>query len=340
MTRRAPYTRVERKNQVRASHVIGKGDVVYKGFQCLNYECTQFIFVERERLIGDFEISCPICGFIMRSGGETKFFDYELVNQQDNSTVEEGEFRILHEDYIAEAQDYKYCILCGTLKPLESFDKHSARKSGRQGECRLCKTVYNSIKNQTRLSDQHREAAQKRRLYLDLAGEEKLNSKIVFERFDYRCFKCAKDLRNVANERERPLDHTLPAFYLWPLTTTNATLLCREHNGGKSGKWPSEYYSIKELKRLSVLTGIPFDLLSGPPQYNPKAIERLRTSEYVDQLLTKYSAYMPELIKLRNRLLKSTGLDFFKFSTIISPDWVRRANVELMRNRILDTIKN
>ena len=97
-------------------------------------------------------------------GNETQFYEYRLVDQRDNSITEEGTFTILHDYYIKEAQEYKYCIICNTIKSLHLFDRHSSRKSGRQGECRLCKAVYNSIKNKTRLTDQHREAAQKRRI--------------------------------------------------------------------------------------------------------------------------------------------------------------------------------
>jgi hypothetical protein len=108
-------------------------------------------------------------------------------------------------------------------------------------------------------------------------------------------------------------------------------LLCREHNGEKSGKWPSEYYTSEEIKRLSVLTGIEFSVLAGPPQYNPEAIAKLKMPEHVNELLTKYSAYMSEIIKWRNRLLADEGFDFFEYSTIVSPDWVQRADEEYER---------
>ncbi len=253
------------------------------------------------------------------------------VNKNTPRAVKIIVFTILHDAYVNEALEYKYCLICNTVKPLHLFDKHSARKSGRQGECRLCKTVYNTIKNQTRLTDQHREAAQKRRMYLDLSGSTKITSREIFERFGYRCFKCQTDLRTVDDEKERPLDHTLPAVFLWPLTTENATLLCRAHNGEKSGKWPVEYYSDKELKELAVITGIPYETLVAQPHYNPQAIERLRNAEVVDELLQKYAAYMPEIIKLRNRILAYEGFDFFEYSKTISPAWVRQANQEYQR---------
>ena len=59
-------------------------------------------------------------------------------------------------------------------------------------------------------------------------------------------------------------------------------------------KWPSEYYSDNELRNLAILTGIRYETLANPAHYNPEAIERLKIAEQIDQLLTKYAAYMSE----------------------------------------------
>jgi hypothetical protein len=103
-------------------------------------------------------------------------------------------------------------------------------------------------------------------------------------------------------------------------------LLCAFHNGEKAQSWPSEYYRPDELKRLAVITGIDYELLSGRPTYNPEALKLLAQPEFVDNLLVKFSAYMPEVIKLRNRLLRDTGIDFFQVSTRISQQWISRAD--------------
>lgn len=168
-------------------------------------------------------------------------------------------------------------------------------------------------------------------MYLDLSGQHKIDSKTIHERFGYKCFKCGKDLSTVKSAIERPLDQTLPIYYLFPLSTDNATLLCRDHNGEKSGKWPSEYYNPTELKKLSVITGIDYDILQGKAFYNPDALDNLKNSDVVDAMLTKYSAYMDEIIKLRNRLLKETGFDFFKHSKIISPVHIAKADEYLKK---------
>ncbi len=331
MSRRSPYTKVLKENQIREDHIKGMGDVLYKGFQCLRSSCRNFMFVRKDEINEEFEIECPSCQFKFKSGEETKFYDYKLQHIKENRIIEEGEFAILHDDYIIEAQEYKYCIVCNTIKPIYLFDKHSARLSGRQGECRLCKGVYNSIKNQSRLTDQHREAAQKRRMYLELSGQGKIDSKVIHERFGLKCFQCGKPLDPMGPAKERPLDHTLPIYYLWPLDTNNATLLCRDHNGEKSGKWPSEYYNPEQLKKLSIITGIDYEHLRGKPFYNPEAITNLQNPDVVDSLLTKYSAYMDEIIKLRNRLLREIGFDFFKHSRIISPVHIAKADEYLKK---------
>lgn len=302
------------------------GDVVFCVFQCLNPSCTNILTVKDSDIVDDFEISCPVCGYSHKSGETMKFFDYKMLNTKSDDIIETGTFEILVDDYINEAQKFKYCIICNALKPLDAFDKHSARLSGRQGECRLCKTVYNNIKNQTRITDQHREASQKRRLYIDITGGSKIDSDAIRTRFDHKCFKCGCDL---SNPKEGHLDHTLPVSMLWPLTTNNATLLCGKHNSEKSGKWPSAYYNGNELKRLAVSTGIPYDLLTSSPHINPDALEALKDRTFVENMLAKYAPYIDELIKVRNRILRMANFDFFAVSPSISKDIIRRANARL-----------
>ncbi|MEA5533160.1 hypothetical protein [Crocosphaera sp. XPORK-15E] len=332
MPRRKPYTKVKKSNQIRENHVKRMGDVTFKGFQCLNSKCTEFILVKKSEIGIDFEIKCPKCEYFHVSGNESKFYDYELLRlDQDKNpieTIETGEFTILHDDYINESQDYKYCIVCNTIKPVVLFDQHQSRNSSRQGECRLCKKVYNSIKNQTRISDQHREASQNRRLYSIISGSQKINSEEIFEKYKHKCFNCEKDLHKVESEKERPLDHSIPVYYLYPLTTETATLLCQECNSKKTNKWPSAFYSDQKLKQLSIQTGLSYELLSGEPQYNSDALEKLKTPKKVDELLNKYSRYIDRIIKLRNRILKDCDFDFLENSTAISQDWIDKANKE------------
>lgn len=145
MARRAAYTKVKRTNFSNPAHVEGMGDKTFRGFQCLNKDCTRFLFIETETIDPDFEYTCDSCGFIHKAGESTKLYDYELEDKRDGSTIETNSFEILHDDYVRESKEFKYCIVCGTLKPFELFGKHSSHQTGRQGECRVCKQVYNGI---------------------------------------------------------------------------------------------------------------------------------------------------------------------------------------------------
>jgi hypothetical protein len=330
MARRAAYTKIKRNNFVQPDHVAGMGDRLFRGFQCLNKDCTNFLFVADEEIADDFSITCSVCTFTHTAGESVKLYDYELVDERDNTVVEKGEFEVLHDDYLAEAHRFKYCIVCGALKPVELFDRHSARRSGRQGECNLCKQVYNSIKNQTRLVEQHREASQKRRLYTQFEEPSKLSVETIYKRFGNKCFKCnldlSADLSGEITAKLGNLDHTLPVFYLWPLTTDNATLLCRQHNGEKAEKWPGAYYSDAELRRLAALTGIEYKQLAGNPIFNPNALKNLEKADFVDKLFEKFARYPGELLRLRNRILAATSFDFLKSSTTLSATWTEKAD--------------
>lgn len=121
-------------------------------------------------------------------------------------------------------------------------------------ECRSCKAVINTNLNPKRTKEQLHESAVKRRIAdLLLVGEnEKLNFEELFKRFDGKCFKTGKIL-SIKNRKSWAIDHILPSRWLYPLTTTNATLLSKEANDNKRDKWPSEFYTNDELKKLAIL---------------------------------------------------------------------------------------
>lgn len=312
MPRREGYTEVQKEGQDRPAYVKGMGDVLFKHFQCLSPTCQSFLTVRVSDIKEPLSIVCSTCGFEHKAGGETKFFDYKLYHKTEKKIVESGEFVVLHDDYVSEARLHKYCINCYTLKPSELFSRHSARESGLQGECQSCKTTYNGIKNQTRITDQHREAAQRRRLYIQLAaGESRIDSQVVFDKFKGKCFKCTKKLQFTAKgKREFDLDHTLPASLLWPMETENSTLLCSECNNEKHGQWPSSFYKDKsQLKRLAVLTGYTYDLLAGPVKINDAAVDVIL--EDVDSFLETWIPYPADIRKVRRLIREHTGTDIF-----------------------------
>lgn len=312
MPRRKPYTAVKKVGQVRPAHVDGMGDIVFKVFQCLSGKCQEFIVVREDQVDYDFEIVCPTCEFAHRADSETKLFDYALVHRSDGSTIEDGEFTVLHGKYVREAPRFKYCLLCYALKPLEYFDRHRSRQSGRQGECRLCKVAYNGIKNQSRTTDQFREAAAKRRLFGLLAGEGgRIDDRAVFDKFNGTCFKCDRDLHYPSTASSAfQLDHTLPVRLLWPLETQNATLLCAKCNNEKHGLWPSEVYSAAKLRRLARLTGYEYALLAGKPKINKTAVEKIVAD--ADGFIENWIPYPNDVKKLRRLILHYAEIDIFE----------------------------
>ena len=291
------------------------GDIVFKGFQCLNGDCQSFLTVRDDQIGADFSVVCPACEFTHRADGETKRFDYRLSRKDDGAVIEDGAFVVLHDDYIREAQRFKYCLLCYALKPLHLFDVHSARMSQRQGECRLCKTLYNRIKNQSRTTDQHREAAQRRRLYRTLAGAAAtIDSRQVFDRFGGRCFNCDRLLAFTTSTPEGfQIDHTLPVRLLWPVSTENATLLCSRCNNEKHDRWPSEYYQEAKLRKLARLTDYSYHLLAGPPMLNTEAANDVLDD--ADSFIEEWIHSPEDIRRIRRIVLEYTGKDLFAHTT-------------------------
>lgn len=343
MARRSSYSKVNRRNEIDRKKSKRKGDVLFSIFQCLNPKCTNLITIESSELFIDktikhnFDFFCPKCQYHYYYGGTEKFFEYSMDIKDDSNehqeetiytTVSSGNFLVKHEIYLKKAKQFKYCVLCSTLQPIENFDNHKNRKSKKQGECNTCKFTYNSIKNKTRISEQFAESAQKRRLYTELSGIDKIYTKIIFDKYDSKCYKCGLDLSDPIKTTAH-LDHTLPAKYLWPLNTDNATLLCSACNGNKSDTWPGEFYSEKELRGLVVKTGIDYKILSGKPFYNPKAIEKLHQEDVVQSILISYAKHIDEIIKIRNRILSDTNFDFFTSTNGISKEIISKANLKL-----------
>ena len=83
MARRSGYTKVEKAGLNRPAHVEGMGDVVFRGFQCLNPECENFIFVKEDAIANNFAIQCEACDFIHEAGEVSVVFEYELKNEKE-----------------------------------------------------------------------------------------------------------------------------------------------------------------------------------------------------------------------------------------------------------------
>ncbi len=273
-------------------------NMVWRVFECFSPGCDQLMkvsedWIEEQRVEGiSITVVCSKCDFMNT------------------------------EDIIERAARWKYCRVCEWLQPLENFHKHKPRgrsfRSGRQLECRVCKnTRINPDLNPKRTSDQHREAAQRRRLYSLISSEDgKIDSQVVFDRFSGRCCNCDKPLTfTERGAKDHDLDHTLPAKYLWPISTESATLLCSECNNAKHDKWPSEFYSQEQQKALARLTGITYDVLSGPPLLNPLAVESILAN--ADRFIEQWIAYPDDIRKVRQLILDMNGVDVFASATTV-----------------------
>lgn len=184
----------------------------------------------------------------------------------------------------------KKCSYCGRLLPLDperlgtlAFHKHNAKRTKHQNECRACKKWrINDDFNPRRTVDQLHESSvitRERQLFLrdpqrlqdiKLRTGAGLKSQ-VWERFGRRCFYCDKQL--LLNEVQ--LDHTRPLAYLWPIDEY-ATCLCAEHNNQKTDKFPVDFYSETQLRRLSQITGLRYSLLVAK-EINADELTRIRT---------------------------------------------------------------
>ena len=182
----------------------------------------------------------------------------------------------------------KKCSYCGRFLPVDperlgalAFHKHNAKRTNHQNECRACKKwKINDSFNPLRTPDQFNESsliARERSLFLrepQIVREIKertgagLKSQ-VWKRFGKKCFYCGKPLAL----RDVQLDHTRPFAYLWPIDI-HATCLCAEHNNLKKDKFPVDFYSTEQLKKLSSICGLSLKKLA-KKEVNPRELKRV-----------------------------------------------------------------
>lgn len=167
---------------------------------------------------------------------------------------------------------WKECNTCGKILPAAAFSGHKDwGPLEKQMECRSCKSVINAKLNPKRTHEQLHESSVRRRIAdLLLEGEnEKIVFKDLFRRFNNRCFKTGK-LLDIEDRDSWAVDHILPSKYLYPLKKENAGLLSRQANENKRDRWPSQFYTNKELKELARITGANLAIISSKkPIVNP-----------------------------------------------------------------------
>ncbi len=313
MARRKAYTEVKKENDIRPNRAVGQGDVVYRRFECMSPDCTTVLTVPETDCGEEFAIACLVCGYLHFDGGSVQLFDYHLLEKSTGREISDGPFAPTHRVYVDRAERVKYCLYCCTMQPLENFGRHSARPaSERQGECKMCKDLYNTLKNETRLTEQHREAADTRRLLRELSGETARIQDIagLVDRFEHQCFNCGTELADHPGQGDGfYMDHTLPVSWLWPLEF-GPTILCQKCNGEKGDRWPKEFYrDPRVLRSLATRTGIAFELLAGNPTFYPRAIQEIK--DHPTSIIERWVKYPDKLKSLRTRILGATGDDVF-----------------------------
>ncbi|HCG6900533.1 TPA: hypothetical protein NJ315_004095 [Vibrio parahaemolyticus] len=332
MARRESYTKVEKYNRITG---LGnrKGDKQYKAINCPRPSCDNFVYFPAETIKDGFVIECTRCGYSIEDGKHTHIYDYDLINTKEHELIESGDFLISHRDLVERARLYKYCVICQALKPNEDFDNHGSRRTGRQGECNHCKQVYNSIKNQTRIPEQHREASRNREFFKVLADEDstKLNKKSLLERYDNECIGCGTKFFDNKNNQlvEIHWDHLLPSKYLWPLVDWNTTPLCKNCNLEKSAKWPDQFYKTdSQLRKIAAISGVSFDKLKSPePIYYQAAVNKLKNPDEIFNLLNAFGhRYQQEIKRMDKRILSDLGFSFLRIAVDagkISSAWLK-----------------
>ena len=96
------------------------------------------------------------------------------------------------------------------------------------------------------LMNQYKQAHKRRRRALSNKIKENYtleDEKHTKELFENKCFNCSST-KNLC------IDHNYPISKGFPLTRTNAVLLCRSCNSSKSAKLPEEFYSNPKLEQL------------------------------------------------------------------------------------------
>jgi 5-methylcytosine-specific restriction endonuclease McrA len=147
----------------------------------------------------------------------------------------------------------------------------------------------------------------------------------IYKKFKGCCFKCKSKISyNESSGVKSNLDHTLPHSLYYPYTTSNSTLLCVNCNQSKKGHWPSEFYSKNELKKLSKITGISYDLLSGSKKYNSELLIKFSTEfkNVIDNIEKRFRKRNEEnRIKIFQKIKK----DMFNFGNI-QPEFEKLSN--------------
>lgn len=264
--------------------------------------------------------SCAFCNFVHAKdvelpltgvdGTDTPYSNWNEEYRTHGSVGLERFWKAFFRSSVASKDNYwKQCKTCARVQPATAFHRHVGwGPLEKQLECSQCKAVINAELNPQRTKEQLYESATRRRIADLLLKDDNQppTHKDLFDRFNSRCFKTGKKL-DINNRNEWHVDHTLPSKYLYPLTTQNATLLSKEANGAKSEKWPSQFYSNKELVELAGITGQNIELLASE---TPIVNEDIDVDKAVSRMLNvRNSSDLSKRVSELRLLIESNSLE-------------------------------
>ncbi|AXH13750.1 hypothetical protein CP985_04170 [Malaciobacter mytili LMG 24559] len=264
-------------------------------YTCLSCQKDNYVDIGKELLSVEDAYQnanwvCKSCGFNHSSKSDLPFEHWNPDIIKATSLPTQRFWNAFFKNSLESAESYyKICGACGRTLPFSHFAKKSSSKGPlvRQFECRACKAAANAILNPFRTRDEMLKSATSRRtaqLFTDVL-DEKIEIKKLFEKFDSKCFSCECDL-DIDDRKSYQIDHILPNVYLWPLTESNAELLCRGCNLKKKHHWPSKFFkSNSKLYRLAQITGANLELLtSTKPLTNTDVDVNLAMDKYLGQI--------------------------------------------------------
>lgn len=257
-------TGIDRLSTISSSDIF----VLYTCVNCgnLNLECVGRSLLKPDEAYENCEWICPDCGYIhskdndLPESWETTWNpDFLLSDSEQCQAFWKAFFRA---STLKPEVYWKQCNVCGRHLPYSAFDNHVRWGAlEKQLECKSCKGAINATLNPKRTPEQLREGSLRRRLGdLFAPTDTKIDVEDLFRRFDNKCFLTGTPL-DINDTQSWHIDHILPSKYFYPLVQENACLLSAKANSNKRDKWPSKFYSHKQLVDLARITGAPLDLL-------------------------------------------------------------------------------
>lgn len=286
------------------------------GIDCGLLRLPEKVSENRETTLQDLE-SVHVCP-------ETFYLPHETVTNLEINADTSSAFTLEESGMI----ELKKCSYCGRYLPLDSrrlgalaFHRHAAKVSKHQNECRACKKWrINNDFNPTRTVDQlHESSVITRERKLLLREPEILKAikdrrgaglkSIIWKKFDKKCFNCDTPLEL----SEVRLDHTRPLAYLWPIDEF-ATCLCEACNNHKKERFPVDFYSEEQLRRLARITGLDFEIL------RTKDVNNVALNEIIKNISTFAKTWEVRTFNATARKVKELRPEIDLFETLKQAD--------------------